>query len=273
MGGKRSPFEREKNRFVLQERDKRILAVLYDYRFLTNEQVQILLIFGCLTRVNIRLRKLYDNQYLSRNFLANPFGRAKIVHLIGPEAVNVLSEDLKIDPAIVGKNRRRFLKMRESDFRRYLLFNDLRINLVLACRKLPEVAIETVMMGRQTLLKSEKTFYPDIYFRCRRQNQSFNFFVEMEDGSTRGKRFQEKMEKYLKYGLEGYFEKQFGFKFFRVLIVCPGQTRLKTLLNAVQRKTDKMFWLTTWEMMAKDRIFDNIWVRPNKEGLFSILEV
>ena len=97
MSGKRSPFEREKNRFVLQERDKRILTALYDYRFLTNEQVQSLLNFGCLTRVNIRLRKLYDNQYLSRNFLANPFGKAKVVHIVGSEAVNVVSENLKID--------------------------------------------------------------------------------------------------------------------------------------------------------------------------------
>ena len=107
MGGRKSPFKRGKNHFILQERDKEILSVLYEYRFLTNDQLSALFNFGCLTRINSRLRKLYDNQFLCRHYLSHPSGQAKILHFPGPESVGVISEKLGIDPAIVRKKRKK----------------------------------------------------------------------------------------------------------------------------------------------------------------------
>ena len=272
MTGKRSPFKRTKNHFVLQERDKQILVALYHWRFLTNDQIQALFDFG-LPQVNIRLRKLFDNQFLSRRFLTNPYGRAKILHFLGPEAIEIVSEILKFDPLIVRKKRRRILKARDSSLNHQLLINIFRLALTLALRNNPQAGLEAWKNQKGIPLKSEKKFYADAYFRLRFQNEIFNFFLEIDRSSRIRKQCHEKTEKYLQYGLEGYFERQFGFRFFRVLIVSPNQARLKNLLNVIKRQTDKMFWLTSWEMISPEKILSPIWFRPGKEELSSLLEV
>ena len=141
MTGKRSPFKRTKNHFVLQERDKQILVALYRWRFLTNDQIQALFDFG-LPQVNIRLRKLFDNQFLSRRFLTNPYGRAKILHFLGPEAIEIVSETLKFGPLIVRKKRRRILKARDSSLNHQFLINKFRLALTLALRNNPQTKLE-----------------------------------------------------------------------------------------------------------------------------------
>ena len=273
MTGRRSPFKRGKNHFILQERDKEILSVLYEYRFLTNDQLSALFNFGCLTRINSRLRKLYDNQFLCRHYLSHPSGQAKILHFLGPEGVGVISEKLGIDPAIVRKKRKKILKMRVYSLNRYVQINQFRLALVLALRKNPAAKLIYWKTQREIGLNLGKNFYPEAHFRCRYQNEVFNFFLEIDHPLRSRKQFQEKVQRYLKYGLEGYFERQFGFRFFRVLIVSPNHARLKNLLNVIKRQTDKMFWLTSWEMISPEKILSPIWFRPGKEELSSLLEV
>lgn len=271
MGG-RSPFKRTENHFILQERDKEILAALFYYRFLTNEQIQSLFDFGCLTRVNVRLRKLFDNQFLSRRFLTNPYGRARILHFLGPEGVGIVSQRLGIDSLILKKKRRRILKMRDSSLNHYLLINRLRLAFVLALKNYPRIKMEGWKTQREIPLRLEKNFYPDACLRYRCQNEVFNLFLEIDHPLKGRKQLQEKVEKYLRYGLEGYFQRQFGFRFFKVLIVCSNQDRLKALLGTIERLTDKMFWLTAWENVTPEKILTPVWFRPGREGLFSLSE-
>lgn len=272
MSGKRSPFKRTKNHLMLQERDKQILIVLYHFRFLTNDQLQALFGFGCLTRINVRLRKLFDNEYLSRRFLSNPYGRARILHFPGPEAVDIVAQELKVDPLFVRKKRRRILKLRDSSLNRYLLINKFRLALVLALKTRPQTKCENWRVQREVPLKLEKNFYPDAYFNYRCHNENFNAFLEIDHPFKNREQFQEKIEKYLRYGLEGYFQRQFGFRFFKVLIVASTPARLKYLIKVIEGLTDKMFWLTTWEMITPEKILIPVWLRSGKEGLFSLLE-
>lgn len=269
----RSPFKRAKNRFLLQERDKEILLALYHYRFLTNNQIQSLLDFGCLTRINVRLRKLFDNKYLARRFLNNPYGRAKILHFLGPEGVETVSEKLGIDSLIIRRKQRQILKMKDSSLNHYLLINNFRLAFVLVSRSNPEIKIENWKTQKEIYLKIERNFYPDAYFSYRYQNEIFNLFLEIDHPLKSRKRFQQKIERYLKYGLEGYFQRQFGSRFFKVLIISPNQSKLKRVSRIVERITEKMFWLTTWEMITPEKILTPIWSSPRRERLFSLLEM
>ena len=109
MNGRRSPFQRTNNLMVLQERDKKIIALCHDYRFLTQEQIRMLAGFGCRVRAGIRLRKLFDNGYLSRRFLPVLQGMAKILCFLGPKGAELISEKSGIDPLKIKQKRKRLL--------------------------------------------------------------------------------------------------------------------------------------------------------------------
>lgn len=269
MAGRRSPFSRSKNNFILQERDKELFVALYHYSFLTNEQIKALLNFGCLTRVNWRLRKLYDNNYLSRAYLSNPCGQAKIAHFIGPEAIPIIAERIKLDPLIIKQARKRLRKAKASAISHCLLVNKVRLTFELACRNKPEIIIGE---WKRVALKAESVFYPDAYFSYQHNGKRYNFFLEVDGSIRSSKAFRDRLQNYLKYGTEGYFSRQFGFNFYRVLLVCQSQERLKALYNIASRLTDKMFWFATMEQMSPENAFNTIWLRPGKQERFSLLE-
>lgn len=270
MNGRKSPFKRANNNFALQARDKELFVSLCRYEYLTNDQIKALFDFGCLTRVNVRLRKLYDNNYLSRAYINNPCGQAKIVHFIGPEAVPIVAERLKIDPLIIKRKRQRLLKAKESVLIRSLLINKVRLAFALAGKDKPEIK-----MGewKQVVLKGDSTFYPEAYFAYQHNGKRYNCFLEIDSSIRSSKSFKDRLQKYLKYGTEGYFNRQFGFNFFRVLIICSNQDRLKTLCNIASRLTDRMFWFAAIERITSENVFNAIWLRPGKQEKYSLLEV
>lgn len=270
MNGRRSPFSRADNNFILQERDKELFVSLCRHEYLTNDQIKALLDFGCLTRVNARLRKLYDNNYLSRAYINNPCGQAKIAHFLGPEAVPVIAERLKIDPSMIKRKRQRLLKAKEPALIRSLAINKVRLAFELAGGNRPEIK-----MGEweQAVLKSESVFYPDAYFSYQCHDKRYNCFLEIDHAIRSNKSFKDRLQKYLQYGMEGYFNRQFGFNFFRVFIVCSNQDRLKALLDIASRLTDRMFWFAAMDQMTSENVFNAIWLRPGKQEKHSLLEV
>lgn len=80
------------------------------------------------------------------------------------------------------------------------------------------------------------------------------------------------MENYLNFGLSGEYEKLFGYKYFKVLFVVSSGKRLENIKKLIEKKTDKMFWLTETENISHEMIFADIWQRPRKEGLFALLQ-
>jgi hypothetical protein len=105
MSVKVSKWKRKKNpdRLILQPRDRKIIVALYSFRILTREQIQRLFGLACTRRANNRLRKLYDHHYLSRKFLPTTKGSPKAIYYLGPEGVNVVAQELGIDPANIKK--------------------------------------------------------------------------------------------------------------------------------------------------------------------------
>lgn len=273
MNGRRSPFKRAKNSLVLQERDKRIIALCHDYRFLTQEQIRLLAGFGCRVRAGIRLRKLFDNGYLSRRFLLVFQGRGKILYFTGPKGIGIISEQSGIDPLKIKQKIKRLLEISNFYLPHYLLINEFRLAFFLAVKNNPGMSLKLWKTQKEIPLHlEEKEFYPDAYFVYGWRDKLYSLFLEIDRSTETNRRFQVKVVNYLKYGFDGYYRKQSGFQFFRVLIVCPSAARLKNLKKLIEQKTDKMFWLAVQGDISPGKILTRIWQRPGRDSLFSLLE-
>ncbi len=273
MGGRRSPFKRGRNLMVLQERDKKIIALCYEYRFLTQEQIRLLSGFGCYARPNTRLRKLFDNSYLSRRFLPVFQGRGRILYFPGPRAIELISEKSGIDPFKIKQKRKQLLEIRNFSLPHYILINEFRLAFFLAAKNNPEISLKSWRTQKEIPLSLEdKKFYPDAYFVYGYRNKLYSAFLEIDRSTESNKRFQIKVENYLKYGFDGYYQRQFGFQFFRVLVVCQTEARLRNLKKLIEQKTDRMFWLAIQKDISPEKILTRIWQRPGRDSGFSLLE-
>jgi hypothetical protein len=61
----------------------------------------------------------------------------------------------------------------------------------------------------------------------------------------------------------GEHQRLFGVPRFRVLVVASTHQRMESIRTRIQRKTDKLFWLTTLDEVAIGSVWAPIWVRPN----------
>lgn len=270
MVGRRKILKRSRNPLILQPRDTEILKAVYEYRFLTGEQIRNLCGFNCRKRTNNRLRKLFDNGFLSRRLFVSHFER-QILYFLGPEAIETIVSKTGLDPLEVRRKRLKALKTRDSFLGHFLSINNFRYSLEVCSRKNPQLKTEAWKYKPALFSEEEARIYPDAYFRLRYSEKTQPFFLEIDRSVESRKRIRKKMEDYLDYGLSGDFERQFGFKYFRLLIVCKTLVRLKTILRLIERATDKSFcFLTIEKSIRPEKIMSPIWHRPNKEGLFSL---
>ena len=120
-------FLRKKKALFLQPRDEVIMTFVAEFRLLSREQIQKLLDFPCITRVNIRLKKLYDDGYLSRLFLPTITGTPKILYYLGPQGVPIVSDSLSIDPLLLERERKHLQDRKVLFLNHQLFLNDVRI--------------------------------------------------------------------------------------------------------------------------------------------------
>jgi hypothetical protein len=85
-------------------------------------------------------------------------------------------------------------------------------------------------------------------------------------------RIKSKIMAYLEYVKSGQYEQDFGRKYFRVLFVTKTQARLLNLKTTIEKLTNKIFYLTTFDLLSHDPIRDHVWVRAGRSNLFSLLE-
>ena len=273
MSGRRSPFQRAKNPMTLQERDKNIIALCCDYHFLTREQIRLLSGFNCRNRLSTRLRKLFDNGFLSRRFLSVFRGGGRIIYFLGPRGVEIISGKSGIDVMTIKQKRKQLLKIKNAFLPHYLLINRFRLALSLASKNNPGISLKSWKTEKEIPLSlEEREFYPDAYFVYGFRGKLYSIFLEVDCSTESNKRFHGKVENYLKYGFDGYYQKQFGFQFFRVMVVCQTMARLKNLKKLIEQRTDKMFWLALQADISPEKILTKIWHRPARDPVFSLLE-
>ncbi len=270
MNGK--VLRKKKNVLLLQQRDMDILKNVYYFRFLESGQVRELCSFSSQKRANDRLRKLFDGGFLSRRLLVSGFEK-RLLYFIGPKTVELIASRAGLDASEIRNKRMKALKARDSFLFKFLRVNDFRFALEMSLRKDSLMKTEIFKYKPVLFLDEEKKLLPDAYFRLKCREKVRSFFLEEDQSVESRKRIERKVENYLDYGLSGSFERHFGFRYFRLLIICKSTARLKSLVKMIEKVTDKsFFWLASESDISPENILSEIWLRPNKEGSFSLLK-
>ena len=267
----------------LQDRDRDIVVSVHEFGFLTREQIQRLFGFACTTRVNVRLRKLFDHGYLSRRFQPTTRGSSKAIYVVGENGVKLAAERSGIDPLDIRRRQKTCLERKELFFDHDLSVNDVRIAFCQAMDKQRGLQLERWVGSTDCLLEYavhdaksnqeiRKLFRPDGYFRYLRDGKLFGCFLELDRSTMSTVRFQSKIITYLDYARSGFYRQRYGLTFFRVLVVTKSRERLLNLKSVTETLTDTIFWFTTIDRLTLDHIFDRIWERPGRDGLFNVME-
>ena len=153
MAGKRKTSLYIKKTLVLQPRDEVILIFVAEFRLLSREQFQKLLDFPCTTRINIRLKKLYEHGYLSRLALPTVTGAPKALYYLGPQGVALVSDNLGMDSLILEKDRKHLHDRKMLFLNHQLFLNDVRIAFTLAIKTNVQMTLKRWIKERECLLE------------------------------------------------------------------------------------------------------------------------
>ncbi len=262
---------------VLQPRDEILLQLVSEFRLLSREQLQRLLNFPCITRINIRLKKLLDSGYLSRRFFPTLKGGPMGFYFLGPKGIDLLSGNGRIDSLLLRKERKDLLEQKDLFLNHHLSINEVRIALTLGIKDHPQMSLEQWLRENACPIEfpyrdgSSRKLRPDAYFCLSYQKRLYSFFVEMDLSTMSNSRMKSKAEAYLDYARSGLFEGQFGLKYFRVLVIAKTPERLFHLKRTVEVITDRVFLFSTQAQVCRGGILDRIWRRAGQERLLSIL--
>ncbi len=284
-GERKKMWERIKNPgpLVLQPRDHEIVTKVYEFGFLTREQIQNLFGIRCTTRANTRLRRLYDHRYVSRRFLPTTRGSSKAIYLLGPKGITLVSEKCGVDSLEIKRSQKKMFQRKELFFEHDLLVNEVRIAFCQAIEKHNSLKLDRWIASRDCLHEYKifnpkigrafrKVFRPDGYFRYYQNGKLYGCFLEVDRSTMSNNRFQSKVKVYLDYARSGLYKQRYGLERFRVLVVTKTRERLLNLKSATEKVVNKMFWFASVDSLKPDQIFDQIWVRPGRDGSFSLLE-
>jgi len=275
MAGKRqSRFERLKkpSPIILQPRDREIMLCVHEFRFLTREQIQRLFDFNCVTRANIRLRKLYDHGYLSRHFLPTVRGSSRAVYFLGPKGMEIISEGLGLDISTLKLNRKGF---KDLFLNHQLALNEARIAITLTIKEKAQMSLDCWLNEDACLQEYGRRrgiIRPDAYFRFFNNGRIYSFFLEVDRSTMSHSRFRLRIQSYLEYAQSGYYQARYGVRYFRVLIITITLERLFNLKRLIEGLTNKIFWFTTMDQIRSRNVFQSIWYRAGRDGLFPLVE-
>jgi len=271
-------FLRKKKALFLQPRDEVIMTFVAEFRLLSREQIQKLLDFPCITRVNIRLKKLYDHGYLSRLFLPTITGTPKTLYYLGPQGVPVVSYNLSIDPLLLERERKHLQDRKVLFLNHQLFLNDVRIAFILAIKNNAQMTLERWIKERDCLIEFQHNqgnltaLRPDGCLCLTYQNKRYSFFVEVECSTMTNGRLKSKAKTYLAYARSGRSEQDFGFKYFRVLIITKTETRLSNLKSTIEELNNRIFYFAVRDDVCQNYVLERVWQHSGCQGFFSLLE-
>jgi Replication-relaxation len=239
---------------VLQERDRHLLEELAVMRVIDREQARIVAGFGSTTRVNTRLLALSRAGLLRRFFLGATASGRKALYALSTRGAVLIGSPTR-------GPRRRNNEVLVAD---YFISHQLAINQIYCALKYAPVPIPGVSFGRWIFfsepLSKDLRLIPDGYLELITPTRIMSAFLEVDLGHESLSIWKEKIRKYLQLATSGDYERRFGQKQFRVLVIANSERRLLSIRKAVRISTQKIFWFTTSN--AIHALYEPIWFRP-----------
>lgn len=277
----------------LQERDKEIIKLVWQYRFLQADHISRLLEANKKSILR-RLQKLYHNRYLQRIYFPIVLfqgGSEKPIYALDRKGAELLTEELGIPPERLDWTDEKN-KVKERYLRHALMISNFRTILTCAVKEI-RPQIELLFWEQGNKLK-DKVFFekrgvavvPDALFclEDRREGKKgkMYFFLEADRSTMTTKRFLWKMKGYWHYWKSGRVLQRYGFRNFRVLVLSKSFQRRDNLCRTTQKADDRqtgsyMFWFASQENLKLEdpkTIFGDIWKTPviSDKRFHSLLE-
>jgi hypothetical protein len=260
----------------LTQRDKLILETIHSHDgMLGFSQIQDLFFTGK-SQAKKRLMLLYQNGYVNR---PNRDQRRKIPEMIywldkkGAEIVASMNS--------LGSKELRWLKVpRWFQVEHDIAVNNFRILVKTTCANDNNIDLAEWTSEREFRSFPDKISYtyqdrqlkrniiPDGYFMLNTPKHHIRYLLEIDRSTEDNPRFlREKILPGLAYLGSDAFEKRFGFKRGRWLVVTTGERRLGNMLRQARRaKAKGLFYFTTYDKVYKDRLLHAaIWQREDRD--------
>jgi DNA-binding Lrp family transcriptional regulator len=234
----------------LTERDRQIISLVHQHRFLRSNQIAALL-SGSPQQVLRRLTLLYQNGFLERPRAQLEYfhqgGSRHLAYGLGNKSEGLLKEEAgfrKLD----WNEKNRGVKRIFLDHA--LLVSEIMVSIELACRRSGQVRL---LSGPELPVRNGQPFrwrvnmengvnlgiVPDRVFALERESERAFFFLEADRGtmpvirkSLSQTSFYRKLLAYSATWSQGIHRSRFGFHRFRVLTVTTSAERVNSLLDA-----------------------------------------
>jgi len=225
-------------------------------RVIDREQAQILCGFRSVTRVNTRLLALARAGLLNRFFAGTFIGGKKSLYALSRKGASLIGATGPIlqrprDSVLVGD---RFVD------------HQLKINaiyLIVRHRPTPMAGVRCAgWLVLKVPLTDASGVIPDGYFELATLHKATSFFLEVDLGTENLSIWKKKIEAYLSYATSGSFETQFRRPQFRVLVIADSERRLHSIRAVIAKHTDKIFWVSSFDLVKDNGFWAPIWFRP-----------
>lgn len=259
---------------VLTERDKTILRYLYARRFLTTDHIQWLTDSKSRTKLNYRLKDLFDARFLDRPPIQEQIfshaNKRPLVHALGNKGIQYIKETMgfKVPQSVDWTDKNR--KVKSKDFLEHVLgVSDFFVSAELTTADLDGIRFvsEDVVIaqspGRTAALPYplrlptgfdwldgtfvQRSTVPDGMFaltdsRSDGEPRKSFYFLEYDTGSMPVVRSSINQSSIIKK-MFGYADiygrklhvKRFGYRNFRVLFVTRGKDRIQSMIDAYEQ--------------------------------------
>lgn len=277
MTERRSRFARRPrpDALVFTARDAAILLVCFEHRWLTRPQLQRLAGVPGVTRMNQRLRQLYDHGYLDRLRAGTVGAGLQPVYLAGPSAVPLLARETGLPASEIRERLREDARAGPVLLPHDLEVNEVRIALAEGIGRHQGLRLDLWLNARESFdaYTPGRALRPDGYFRFWHGDILHACFLEVDRGTANLTRWKEKAARYREYREGGFYVARYELQRFRVLATAPTLPRLEHLRAATAAITERGFWFAlTGEVVADPNPARALWWTVGGSGRRALIE-
>jgi hypothetical protein len=260
----------------LTERDRRILEAVHTYDgVLSFSQVQRLFFTGK-SQTELRLKLLYQNGYLARPSEDQRRQVPEIIYCLDKKGAEIVANLNGTPlPEFYWRKEPRWFQI-EHD----LKVTDFRLDLLEACNSDTSIQIETWVPESEFWAYPDEVTYnfqgkalkrhirPDGFFMLNTGEHRIRYLLEIDRSTEDNPRFlREKILPGLAYLKSEAYEKRFGHRSGRWLVVTTGERRLANMLSqASLAKVNGLFYFTTFDKLHPETLLHSpIWQRADRK--------
>jgi len=258
------------SRLAVTERDRRLIKLVSRFRLLARDQVIILAPFGSLTRANTRLAGCVRAKLLSRKLMPIYVGNgsAQALYFLGIGSGAVLDGET----GSVNQQVRQVSRWDLGEVEHVIAANQVLVDFTAALQHESGailLSFRTEPELRQVFVN--RSFVPDGWVAWTSGGRRFNCFIEVDlhhEGLTV---WRKKILEYLEYAESDLHKELFGSRYFRVLVLAKGSTRLEHL-RQISVPAGQLFLFGQIGKISHANLFSRVWQRALGEQLVSLTQ-